>query len=130
MSALLVVRSTRAEEEAGRTELLRARVAGRHSAPVAALAVVAGANAAVAVGAAGGLLASGLDPAGSSALAASFAAFGLLMAAVGLVMAPLTEQARAASGAALAVLAAAAPGRPHRGGGRLRGGRPGRPARP
>nr|MDQ3326348.1 hypothetical protein [Actinomycetota bacterium] len=76
MSALLVVRHTRAEEEAGRTELLRAGVVGRHAGLVAALAVVAGANLAVGALMLAGSVALGLPVVGALALAASLVAFG------------------------------------------------------
>src|SRR5439155_10775924 len=44
VSALLVIRHTRAEEQAGRRELVGAGVVGRHAPLAAALAVVGGAN--------------------------------------------------------------------------------------
>jgi len=106
MSVLLVVRSTRAEEEAGRTELLRAGPVGRWAGPAAALAVVAGADLAVGVGTALGTAALGLDLSGSLALGASLAAFGLVMAAVALLAAQVSEHARAASGLGAALLGA------------------------
>ncbi len=104
MSALLVVRHTRAEEEAGRTELLRAGVVGRHAGLVAALAVVAGASLAVGALMLAGIVALGLPVVGAMALAASFVAFGLVMAGVAAVAAQATEHPRGASGLALAAL--------------------------
>jgi ABC-2 type transport system permease protein len=106
MSVLLVVRHTRAEEEAGRTELIRSAVLGRRAGPAAALAVVAGADVAIGVGTGAGMVASGLPPAGSLAVAASLVVFGLVMAAVGLVAAQFTEHSRGASGIGAAALAA------------------------
>ncbi|GAB3363997.1 ABC transporter permease [Modestobacter lapidis] len=105
MSLLLVVRHTRAEEEAGRTELLRAAVVGRWAGPGAALVVAGAANAGIGLGVGAGLVATGLPAAGSAALAASFVVFGLVMATVGLVAAQLTEHSRGASGIAAAALA-------------------------
>lgn len=104
MSLLLVVRYTRAEEEAGRTELVRAGVVGRYSGLVASLLVVAGANVAVGAGVCAGMIALGLSAGGSVALAASFALFGLAMAAVAAVAAQVTEHSRGASGIAASAL--------------------------
>lgn len=104
MSLLLVVRHTRAEEEAGRTELLRAGAVGRYAGLVAAVAVVSGANVLVAAGVGAGMVAAGLPVPGSLALAASFAVFGCVFAAVAAVAAQVTEHARGASGMAAAVL--------------------------
>lgn len=104
MSLLLVVRHTRAEEEAGRTELLRAGAVGRYSGPIAALVVVGGANVAVAVAVGAAMIGYGLPIGGSAALAASFAAFGVVMAALALVAAQVTAHSRAASGIAALAL--------------------------
>ena len=49
MSIFLVVRHTRAEEESGRADLVRAAVVGRHAPTVATLTVVGGANVVLAV---------------------------------------------------------------------------------
>ncbi|WP_448612874.1 ABC transporter permease [Modestobacter sp. URMC 112] len=106
MSVLLVVRHTRAEEEAGRTELIRSAVLGRRAGPAAAVAVVALANVLVALGIGAGMVGTGLPVRGSVALAVSFVAFGLVMTAVGLVAAQLTEHSRGAAGAGCAALAA------------------------
>lgn len=104
MSLLLVVRHTRAEEAAGRTELLRAAVVGRYSSLVAALVVIAGADVAVGAGVCAGMIALGLPVGGSIALAGSFAVFGLAMAAVAAVAAQVTEHSRGASGIAASAL--------------------------
>lgn len=108
MSIQLLVRHTRAEEEAGRAELLRAGAVARSAPLTAALGVVGLADTAVAVVVAGGLAASGLGAADALALAAGIAVTGVAFGAVAAVTAQLTSHARAASGAALAVLAAAA----------------------
>jgi ABC-2 type transport system permease protein len=107
MSILLVVRHTRAEEESGSAELLLAGAVGRRSPLTTALGLTALANAAVAVVIAAGLAGSGLAPVDSLALAAGVALTGLVFAAVAAVTAQALAQARAASGAALAVLGAA-----------------------
>jgi ABC-type Na+ transport system ATPase subunit NatA len=61
----LVVRHTRAEEEAGRLELIGSGVVGRAAPMTAALLVVGGASAVLGVLAAAGLLAAGLPVVGS-----------------------------------------------------------------
>lgn len=106
MSVLLMVRHTRAEEETGRAELVRATVVGRHASTAAALAVVGGTNLVL-----GGILALGLPAAleelsavGSLALGASFAAVGLVFAGVAAVAAQVTEHARGAVGYGVAAL--------------------------
>jgi ABC-2 type transport system permease protein len=104
MSVLLVVRHTRGEEEAGRTELLRAGVVGRHAGLAASLVVVAAADVAVGALLLAGLLGYGLPVPGSVALAAAVTAFGLVMAGAGAVAAQVTEHARGAAGAAAAAL--------------------------
>ncbi|HXV94883.1 MAG TPA: ABC transporter permease, partial [Pseudonocardia sp.] len=68
MSITLVVRHTRAEEESGRAELVRAGVVGRHTQLTAAMLLLALANTAAAVVIAGGLTGTGLDAAGSLAV--------------------------------------------------------------
>jgi ABC-2 type transport system permease protein len=108
MSIQLVVRHTRAEEESGRAELVRAGVVGRRAPLTAALLVAALANAAVVVVITAGLAGSGLAVVDSLALAVGIGLTGLLFGAVAAVTAQLTAHARAASGAALAVLAVAA----------------------
>ncbi len=104
MSISVVIRHTRAEEEAGRTELLRSLPVGRHAGIAAALLVVTVVNAVVAVLLLVVLLAAGLPVAGSVALSASTLLFGVVMAALAGVTAQLTEHARAAGGLASAIL--------------------------
>jgi len=107
MSLLTVVRHTRAEEEAGRRELVGAAAVGRHAALAAALATTAAADLLLAALVAGGLAACGLPLAGSLALGASFATTGWLFAAIAAVAAQLVENARAASAIAGATLGVA-----------------------
>ncbi len=104
MAIFLTVRHTRTEEEAGRTELLRSGVLGRH-APLAAAVVVVGA-AGIIVGAALGLglLALGLPTSGSVLFGAAMACLGLVFVGITMVAAQVTEHARAALGLAVAVL--------------------------
>ena len=107
MSFMIVSRHTRAEEETGRTELIRAGAVGAKAPVAAALLVVAGADVAIAAIAALGLIALGLPAAGSVALGASLGACGLMFAGVGAVTAQVTTSARAANGLAGVVLGAA-----------------------
>jgi ABC-2 type transport system permease protein len=107
MSLLLVGRHTRAEEQRGQTELLRAGAVGRLAPLTAALAVAAATDVAIAVAVALGLIALGLPAAGSLALGASLGAAGLVFAGAGAVAVQLTESARGAYGIAGASLGAA-----------------------
>ncbi|MCC2320291.1 ABC transporter permease [Cellulomonas xiejunii] len=100
MSILAVVRHTRADEEAGRTELLRAGAVGRDAPLAAALVVLVVANAVVALVLFGAQLAAGLALPDSLAVAAGCAVVGLVFGGVAGVTAQLSEHARAASGAA------------------------------
>jgi ABC-2 type transport system permease protein len=107
MALLMMSRLTRAEEESGRLELVRALPVGRH-APLASAAVVVGAMAVVTgVLSTVTLLASDLATAGSVSVGAGFAGVGLVFAGVTAVTAQVTENSRVASGLAGAVLAAA-----------------------
>jgi ABC-2 type transport system permease protein len=103
-SLLTVIRHTRAEEEAGRRELLGATVVGRQAPLFAALIVTFGANLALGALAAVGLVAYGLSFSGSVAFGLSWAMFGCAFAAIAAVTAQVTEGARAARGIAIAVL--------------------------
>ncbi|HEY6745876.1 MAG TPA: ABC transporter permease [Mycobacteriales bacterium] len=107
MSLLLITRHTRAEEDAGRTELLGAAAVGRYAVPAAAFLVAGAANLAIAVLSAAGLALVGLPVAGSVALGAAIASAGLVFAAVALVTAQVASVGRAASGTAGALLALA-----------------------
>ena len=107
MSILLVVRHTRAEEESGRLEMVRALPMGAYAPPAAALLTVALANVLIGAGVAAALLAPGLQPVDSVAFGAAVAVTGLVFGAVAAVTAQLSEHARAASGVALIVLGAA-----------------------
>ncbi|SDU23198.1 ABC transporter permease [Jiangella alkaliphila] len=109
MSILLMVRHTRAEEETGRTELLRAGVLGRHAGTTAAFTVVAGANVLIAL-LLGLLMPAALDDLSTSSsllFGAAVASVGLVFAGVGALTAQVTEHARAATGLGAAVLGVA-----------------------
>jgi ABC-2 type transport system permease protein len=104
---ILVVRHTRAEEEAGRLELVGATVVGRAAPLAAGLALAAIASVGIAVLTAAGLTLAGLPAAGSVAFGAAWGATGLLFAAVGGITAQLSVGARAATGLGLIALAVA-----------------------
>ena len=108
MSVFLMIRHTRAEEEDGRAELLRAQTVGRLAQPAAALVVVGGANLVLCVLLAAGLPAAltELSAGGSLAFAAAVCGIGLVFAGVALLVAQLTVSSRAAVGMAGIVLGA------------------------
>lgn len=107
MAILLVVRHTRADEEAGRTEVLRAQPVGRYAPAAAALAAVTVATLAVGATVAAALIGAGLETASALAMGLGTALTGLVFGAVAAVTTQLTAHARAASGLAMAVLGAA-----------------------
>ncbi|MCD0448521.1 ABC transporter permease [Actinocorallia sp. API 0066] len=107
MGLLTVTRHTRAEERAGRAELVRAGVVGRSAQLTAALALTAAMSLAVAALIAAVLLRSGFDAAGSVLFGASVGAVGLVFAGVGAVAVQLSAYPRAGSATAGAVLGAA-----------------------
>ena len=106
MAIFTVVRRSRADEEAGRTELLMAGVVGR-SAQLVAAVLTAGAAALIiglVVAAAG--IAQGLPTTGSLALGAAFTGCGWVFAGVAAITAQLAESARTATAIAGAALGA------------------------
>ncbi|MPZ15944.1 MAG: hypothetical protein GEU73_16240 [Chloroflexi bacterium] len=108
MSIFLVVRHTRAEEESGRTELVRATVTGRHASTAATLIVVGGANVLVFAILATGLPSSleGLSSSGSVAFAAALLGVGLVFTGIAAFVAQLTVGARSAIGISTMVMGA------------------------
>ena len=107
VSMILVGRHTRAEEQTGRSELLRASVLGRHAHPTAALIVVLGANVLLAAATAFTLIGLDLPTAGSVAFGISMGAVGVVFAAVGVLAAQITAYASTAYGIGGGVLGAA-----------------------
>ncbi len=105
MVIFLVVRHTRAEEETGRAELLRATVLGRHAGTAAAMIVATASSVLLGVVDAVLLIIGDLEVAGSVLHGAVFAATGLVFTAVAAVTAQITVSARSARGIAGAVLA-------------------------
>lgn len=107
MSILTVIRHTRAEEESGRAEVVRASVVGRHAHLASALLVALAANLAVAA-----FLAVALPPLGvegitwegSALYGLAHLAVGMVFAAVAGIAAQVSEHSRGASGLAFAVL--------------------------
>lgn len=104
MALMMTGRNTRGEEEAQRTELIRAAAVGRHAPPAAALIQVTGMSLAVGALVGLGLLAYDLPASGSLLFGASFATFGIVFAAVTAVTAQVTENTRVAYGLAGTVL--------------------------
>ncbi|MGZ4514107.1 MAG: ABC transporter permease [Mycobacterium sp.] len=104
---LTVIRHTRGDEEAGRTELVDSTAVGRYASLSAALLLSFGASIATGVIGAAGLLTTDVPPGGSLAFGAALACSGLVFTCVAAVTAQLSPSARVARGAAFAVLAAA-----------------------
>jgi ABC-2 type transport system permease protein len=105
----LVTRSGRADEEVGRTELLRSRMLGRDAYSVASWLVNAVLCVAVGAGVAFASAASGLDPAGtgiagSLVLGGSVAGVGLVAIGVGAVAGQVTTTSRGANALGSVVL--------------------------
>ncbi|MDJ0394621.1 ABC transporter permease [Rhodococcus sp. G-MC3] len=104
---LTVVRHTRAEEDAGRTELMGSTAVGRRAALSAAILVAVGGVASTAVIASVSLLATGFAVLGSLAFGLGIAAVGAVFAGFAAVAAQIASGARLARGFALSVLALA-----------------------
>ena len=98
MSAFIIGRHTRGEEQTGRSELLRANVLGRYASTTAALVVVTVANALLAAVVALAMLAVGEPAAGSIALGASLGGAGLFFAGVAIVGMQVSETTGGAYG--------------------------------
>ncbi|PFG39695.1 ABC-2 type transport system permease protein [Georgenia soli] len=107
MAILATVRLTRADEEAGRTELVRSGVVGRHVPLVAAVLVSLAACAVLGVLVTAGMAGAGTDATGSVAFGLGMALTAAVFVGVGAFAAQLTSSARTARGIALAVLGAA-----------------------
>ena len=98
MGMFLIGRHTRAEEESGRDELLRAGAVSRRTPMTAALVVTAVANVLVGIGVAASLVAYGLAVPGAVSLGIGVTWTGLAFGAVALLAAQLTTSTRAAYG--------------------------------
>jgi polyether ionophore transport system permease protein len=107
MSIFLVIRHTRADEEAGRLELVGSAAVGRLAALSAALLVALTANVLLTMLLVIVLVLVGLPVAGSVAFALAITTCSLAFTAVAALAAQLTSGARAARGIAIGVLGAA-----------------------
>lgn len=105
MSVLLVVRHTRADEEAGRLEVLLALPVGRYAPAMATALLALISNLLVALAVAAGTAAGGMDIANSLAFGIATGLTGLVYGAVAMVACQLTEHSRTASGMGMAAIA-------------------------
>lgn len=101
---LTVIRYTRADEETGRTELLRAGVVSRYAGLTTAVLVAGGVALAGGVLPALALIAKGLDPAGSIAYGLAIVSAGWVFGAITAVGVQLARSARTARNISLSVL--------------------------
>lgn len=107
LAILLVVRHTRTDEEAGRTELIGSSVVGAWAQLTAGVIVVALGMVAIGALSAAGLAAVGLPLAGSLAFGLTWASTGIVFASLAAVCAQLTPSARTANAIAITLLAIA-----------------------
>ena len=110
MSILVVVRHTAAEEESGRTEVVRSLPTGRLAGLVAAGVLVAGMNVAIAVLTGFGMAWFKVDSMtlrGSLVYGAAIGACGLLFGALALLLAQLTSSSRLVTAISLSLMGAA-----------------------
>jgi ABC-2 type transport system permease protein len=106
MSAFILGRHTRAEEQSGRSELVRASVVGRYAPTAAGLVVVTAVNLLVGAVVAVAMLGADQPAAGSIAFGASLAGVGLFFAGVAAVAMQINQTASGAYGLVGAVLGA------------------------
>ncbi|MGZ3146791.1 ABC transporter permease [Lentzea chajnantorensis] len=100
MAMLVVTRHTRAEEEAGRTELIAATVVGRHAPLAAAVVAAGGTSLLIGLLQALALIGKDLDAAGSFAFGLSTASVGLVFTGVSALTAQLSENSRVSNAVA------------------------------
>ena len=108
LAILTVIRHTRAEEEGGAAELVMSSVVGRYARTFAALVLVGAVNAVLAVTMTLAMSSVGFDPIDCAAMCLGITGVAMVFGAVAAVTAQLWRQSRTATGAAMAVLAAAA----------------------
>ena len=108
LSILTVIRHTRAEEESGAAELVLSSVVGRYARTYAALILVGGVNAVLAVTMTLAMASTGFGLVDTAAMCLGVTGVAMVFGAVAAVTAQLWRQARTATGAAMAVLALAA----------------------
>jgi ABC-2 type transport system permease protein len=102
-----VIRHTRAEEQAGRRELLGSTVVGRHAPLAAAAVVTCSVSVLLGAGVAVALASAGLDAVGALAAGTAWTGFALLSTAIGALTAQMVENPRTARGLGGGVLAVA-----------------------
>jgi ABC-2 type transport system permease protein len=103
----LVTRNGRAEEEVGRTELLRAGALGRHAYTLANWVIVAIFSVVVGLACAGAAIAEGLPGYGALVMGASFAGVGLVFLGIAALAGQLAQTSRGANGLSTIVLGVA-----------------------
>jgi ABC-2 type transport system permease protein len=108
LAILTVIRHTRAEEENGAAELVLSSVVGRHARTYAALILIGGVNAILAVTMTLAMAAIGFDVVDAAAMCLGVTGVAMVFGAVAAVTAQLWRQARTATGAAMGALALAA----------------------
>jgi ABC-2 type transport system permease protein len=104
LAVVLVVRLTRGDEEAGRTEMIGATAMGRGAPLASALIVVGAGNLVLALLTGVALSATGLPADGSFAFGLAWASVGLAFGAIAAVAAQLTTSARTATSMSAAIL--------------------------
>jgi ABC-2 type transport system permease protein len=107
MSMFIVIRHTRADEEAGRLELVGSTAVGRNAPLAAGLLLAAAANAAAVLLIIAAQAVIGYPAGGSAALALAIGSAGLLSGAVAAVAAQLSGSARGARGIGICAIVAA-----------------------
>ncbi|MBP2450748.1 ABC transporter permease [Mycolicibacterium lutetiense] len=108
LAILTVIRHTRAEEENGSAELVLSSVVGRYARTAAALILVGGLNAVLALTMTLAMASTGFALVDTAAMSLGITGVAMVFGAVAAVTAQLWRQSRTASGAAMATLAVAA----------------------
>jgi ABC-2 type transport system permease protein len=103
----LISRNGRAEEESGRTELIRAGALGRHAYTLANWVIVAAFTVIVGLACAGAAIAEGLPAYGSLVMGASYTGVGLVFLGIAALAGQLSQTSRGANGLATIVLGVA-----------------------
>jgi ABC-2 type transport system permease protein len=107
LAILTVIRHTRTEEESGAAELVLSSVVGRYARTTAALVLVGGVNAVLAVAMTLAMVSAGFGLVDTAAMCVGITGVAMVFGAVAAVTAQLWRQSRTASGAAMAALALA-----------------------
>lgn len=104
LAILTMTRHTRAEEESGRSELLRSTRMGRYAQLAAAAIVASAVCTLLGLAIAGAMIGGGLPTTGALVFGTAIGALGIFFVGVGAVAAQVTTHSRAASGIALSVV--------------------------